>query len=235
MAVPAGSVALDSVVRRFRRGGGVGPVSLEVAPGTVVGLVGSNGSGKTTLLKLVCGLLACQSGTVRVGGELVRPGVPPPGLGAVIEEPPFYEFTTATENLRLAAAGRIDREARIDECLDRVELSAHALQKVGEFSQGMRQRLGLARALLGQPSLLVLDEPANGLDPRGIRWLRELVLARARDGVTVLVSSHMLGEISRVADTALLLRAGSVVAVADAADLTKGSEHLENLYFGAQL
>lgn len=231
----ATAVSIDNACRRYRRGGGVGPLTYTITSGSVVGLVGGNGAGKTTLLRLISGLQACDSGSISVWGVPVRPGVPPAKLGAMIEEPPFYDFATGHENLRLAAAGRTDWEARIPECLSLTGLAGAKDQRVSEYSQGMRQRLGIARALLGEPELLILDEPSNGLDPSGIRWLRGLIRERAAAGVTVIISSHMLGEIGRTVDAALLLRAGELVAEVGALDLAKGPSVIEELYFGVGL
>jgi ABC-2 type transport system ATP-binding protein len=225
---------LQEVSLRYRGGRGVGPLSCSVDRGTVLGLVGGNGAGKTTLLRLICGLLTPQNGSISVRGAPVRPGVPPSGLGAMIEEPPFYGFATGRDNLLATAAGRRAWSKRISECLTVVGLSEAADQQVRQYSQGMRQRLGLARALLGEPELLVLDEPANGLDPAGLRWLRGLVRSLAETGVTVIISSHMLAELGRTIDRALLLRSGELVALLGALELSASATAIEDAYFADQ-
>ncbi|MDP8908982.1 MAG: ATP-binding cassette domain-containing protein [Chloroflexota bacterium] len=209
----------------------VGPVSLTIAAGGVFGLVGANGAGKTTLLRLLCGLTAATSGTVEVWGQPVVAGRRPPSLGGVIEEPRFYPWLTARENLAAAAAGRASWVERINGRLEQVDLLDRAEEVVAGFSQGMRQRLGLARALLGDPRLLVLDEPTNGLDPHGIRWMRSLITSFGEQGKSVIVSSHLLHEVQQVCDDVAVIAGGRVLASGSVASVTADASSLEDLYF----
>ncbi|HWC27331.1 MAG TPA: ATP-binding cassette domain-containing protein [Solirubrobacteraceae bacterium] len=209
----------------------VGPVSMTISAGGVFGLVGANGAGKTTLLKLLCGLTAATSGAVEVRGERVRAGQRPASLGAIVEEPRFYPWLSARENLEAAAAGRAAWLARIDERLEQVDLLDRAEEPVSAFSQGMRQRLGLARALLGDPRLLVLDEPTNGLDPHGIRWMRSLISSFGHQGRSVIVSSHLLHEVQQVCDEVAVIASGRVLAHGSVASVTAEATSLEDLYF----
>ncbi|MBX6371908.1 MAG: ATP-binding cassette domain-containing protein [Acidothermus sp.] len=217
--------------RRYAGGGGVGPLDFTVRAGTVTGLVGANGAGKTTLLRLITGLLEKDGGELFVWGKAVQVGKPDPDIGAMIEEPAFYRWATGEQNLKLAAAGRRERESRIAAVLDEVGLAEAANQRVATYSQGMRQRLGLARALLGDPKLLVLDEPTNGLDPHGVRWFRRFVRARADEGAAVVVSSHLLAEMRLMADHVIVIVAGNCVATLDTAQLEDRPGALEEAYF----
>lgn len=227
------AVSFDSVEFGYRDGPSVGPLSFELRTGSITGLVGSNGAGKTTIMRLMCGLLQASAGTVTVDGVPVAKGYLPQGVGAVIEEPPLVQWTSGRMNLQLAAAGRSEWLDRVGPCLTTVGLAKAADVKVAQYSQGMRQRLGIARALLGAPRLLILDEPTNGLDPVGMQILREL-LGQLRDqGAAIVVSSHLLGEIRRTADTVLFVRAGQIVRRLDQQELASSLLDLEELYFAA--
>jgi ABC-2 type transport system ATP-binding protein len=208
----AGSVAtaveLSEVEIRYGPRASIGPVDAVVHPGRVLGLIGANGSGKTSILRAICGLQQAHAGQVRVFGRAVRAGVPVSGVGAMIEEPRFYPWLSALDNLLLAAGGRQPWVARIDALLDSVGLGQVRDTAVAEFSQGMRQRLGFARALLGDPRLLLLDEPTNGLDARGTVQIRGLLRAAVDQGMTLILTSHLLTEIEALADEVLVLNAG---------------------------
>ena len=221
---------VDTVVRR-RHGPTIGPATMSARPGRVLGLVGGNGAGKTTLLKAACGLVALSEGRVLVGSETVRPGRRPEGLGAMIEEPAFLPRASARANLRLAAAGRPDWLARLVPALDQVDLTSRGGDRVGEFSQGMRQRLGIARVLIGDPPVVILDEPTNGLDPQGIRWIRDLVRRLADEGRTVVLSSHLLAEVQVLADDIAVIAQGAVAAYGPAAEVLRADVTLEQFYF----
>jgi len=189
-------------------------VSLGVEEGSIFGLLGPNGAANTTLSRNLLGLAAPSSG----GGRLLSSPLPPTHatlcqIGAMVEEPAFYPWMSARRHLQVHARlanCRCSRED-ISQLLDRVGLADSANKAVKRFSQGMRQRLGLARALLRKPHLLVLDEPANGLDPPGIVWLRECLRELRKEGVTVLVSTHQLGEIELVCDSVAILNQGRLV------------------------
>jgi ABC-2 type transport system ATP-binding protein len=184
-------------------------VSFTAPAGAVTGLLGPNGSGKTTTLRVALGLVRPSAGTALIGG-LPYSGLPRPRrtVGALPEAAGFHPGRRARDHLRVlaAAAGLPDRRA--DEVLDQVGLAAAAGRRVREFSLGLRQRLGLAAALLGDPALLLLDEPANGLDPAGIAWLRGLLRDQAARGRCVVVASHALGEVAQTADHVVILSAG---------------------------
>jgi ABC-2 type transport system ATP-binding protein len=208
----AGSVAMAVELReveiRYGPRASIGPVDAELHAGHVLGLIGANGSGKTSILRAICGLQQAHAGDVRVFGRVVRAGVPVAGVGAMIEEPRFYPWLSAVDNLLLAAGGRQAWVAGIDMVLDAVGLGDVRDTAVAEFSQGMRQRLGIGRALLGKPRLMVLDEPTNGLDARGTVEIRGLLRAAVDQGTTLILTSHLLTEIEALADDLLVLNAG---------------------------
>jgi len=227
----AGAVVARHLTKRFGATVAVDDVSFSLAPGTVTGFLGPNGAGKTTTLRLLLGLARPTSGEALVLGrpyaELDRPAR---RVGAVLESGDLHPGRSARDHLRvLAAAGGIEGR-RVGEVLALVGLGAAARRPVRTFSLGMRQRLGLAAALLGEPELLVLDEPANGLDPEGVRWLRQLLRSFAAGGGTVLVSSHLLAEIAQTVDRVVILGGGRVVADAGLAELAGGGQTLEDAY-----
>jgi ABC-2 type transport system ATP-binding protein len=198
-------------------------LSFEVQPGRVTGFLGPNGAGKTTTLRMVLGLARPTSGTATVLGrpypELDRPAR---RVGVVLDAASFHPRRSARNHLRWLAAAADLPKGRIREVLEAVDLVDAADQRVGEFSLGMRQRLGLAAALLGEPEVLVLDEPANGLDPAGIRWLRELLRSFARSGGAVFVSSHLLAEVAQLADEVVVIQRGRLVTQTAVQALTAG-------------
>ncbi len=202
----------------------VADLSFEVRPGRVTGFLGPNGAGKTTTLRMLLGLAAPTSGAARIRG---RPYVeledPARRVGAMLDSSSFHPRRSARDHLRWVAAAADIARPRIDAVLAEVDLSGAADRRVGEYSLGMRQRLGLATALLGEPELLILDEPANGLDPAGIRWLREWLRSFAGRGGTVFVSSHQLGEVAQMADEVVVLRAGRLVAHTAVQELVAGT------------
>ena len=191
-------------------------VSLEVPRGTAYGFLGHNGAGKTTLIRMLLGLTQATGGTARVLG------LPVPDqrrealahVGAIVEEPSFYPYLDGTENLRIAAAIRgPEARSRIPAVLARVGLDKRAGDRVGTYSMGMRQRLGVARCLLSDPELLILDEPMNGLDPGGMLEMRQMIRALVEDeGRTVFISSHLLDEIEKTCDLAAIIDRGRVIA-----------------------
>jgi len=212
----------------------VGDVSFTVTPGIVTGFLGPNGAGKTTTLRMLLSLVEPDSGLAAIGGRRYR-DLPDPvrQVGAALEAASFHPGRTARDHLRVhAAAGRVSR-SRVGEVLELTGLAAAARRRIGGFSLGMRQRLGLATALLGDPAVLILDEPANGLDPRGIRWLRDLLRGRAAEGRTVLVSSHVLGEVAMIADSVIIMNHGRLITHAPLAELTaQAGQSLEEAFFG---
>lgn len=208
----------------------VGPLEFSVNEGEAVGLVGSNGSGKTTAMKMALGLLRLHAGEVSVAGARVIYGGLPTAVSALIEAPSFFDQLTGEENLVIASAGRTSRINRIGPLLTMVGLTAGDGKRVRAYSQGMRQRLGIARALLSDPRHVLLDEPTNGLDPDGIRWVRQVVGSLKQDGKAVLLSSHLLGELQQITDRVVIMCAGKVVQTASTANLRQRHWGLEDLY-----
>jgi ABC-2 type transport system ATP-binding protein len=207
-----------------KRYGGVAAVDaldLSVEPGTLYGFLGPNGAGKTTTIRMMLGLIHPSAGEVEVLGRSVRPGQGVEALrrvGALVEEPAFWRYLPGRRNLEYfarAAGPAQDRRARldrVDQVLSLVDLQDAAGKKVRAYSQGMRQRLGIARALLGAPDVLLLDEPTNGLDPQGIAEIRALLRRLADEGTTVFVSSHLLAEVEAMCDVVGVLARGRLVA-----------------------
>ncbi|RMI08693.1 ABC transporter ATP-binding protein [Cellulomonas triticagri] len=196
-------------------------VSFTAAPGRVTGFLGPNGAGKSTTMRVLCGLATASSGTATVAGRRLR-DVPNPGrtVGVLLDASAQHAGRSGREVLTLSARLMGLAPGRVAACLDLVGLTAaEADARTRTYSLGMRQRLGLAHALLGEPDALVLDEPANGLDPAGIRWMRDLLRAYADGGGTVLLSSHLLREVEAVADDLVLIGRGRVLAHGTTADL----------------
>jgi len=225
------AIATRALTKRFGRQTAVNGIDLTVPRGAVFGFLGPNGSGKTTSIRMLLGLTAATSGDITVLGE------PMPGhlrgvlprVGALVEGPAFYPFLSGTANLhRLDTADRnapaATRHGRVALVLERVGLGHAADKKVHAYSLGMKQRLGIANALLRPRELLVLDEPTNGLDPQGTREVRSLIRSLAAEGTTVFVSSHLLAEVEQMCTHAAVMSAGTLVAQGTLADLGRGSE-----------
>jgi ABC-2 type transport system ATP-binding protein len=206
-------IEVEHLTKRFRSATAVDDLSFSVPRGRITGFLGPNGAGKTTTLRVLLGLALPTSGRASVAGKRYRElEAPLKTVGAVLEASNYHPARTGRNHLRvLAAAARI-ANARVDQVLAEVELSDAARRRVGGYSLGMRQRLSVAAALLGEPELLVLDEPANGLDPEGIRWLRNFLRSFADGGGTVFVSSHVLAEVSQLADEVVIIHRGKLVA-----------------------
>jgi ABC-2 type transport system ATP-binding protein len=200
-------------------------LSFAVEPGSVTGFLGPNGAGKTTTLRMILGLVKPTSGFATVAG-IAYHDIPNPMrvVGAALEASSFHPARTGRNHLLILCAAAEIADSRADEVLDLVGLGADGRRKVRGYSMGMRQRLGLAATLLGDPRVLVLDEPANGLDPEGIRWLRGFFRHLANQGRTVLVSSHQLNEVQEVADRVIILDRGRLVRAGSIADLTAGTD-----------
>lgn len=211
--------------KSYKRQEAVSRVDLAVPRNTVYGLLGPNGAGKSTLLKMLTGMLRPTSGTILFRGEEWRRSHLAE-IGALIEAPPLYENLTARENLRVQTTLLGLAESRIDEVLQAVDLTATGRKRAGQFSMGMKQRLGIALALLNRPKLLILDEPTNGLDPIGIGQLREMIRAFPAQGITVILSSHILTEVEQVADEIGII-AGGVLGYQGRPD---GKQDLESLF-----
>jgi ABC-2 type transport system ATP-binding protein len=214
-------ISVEGLTKRFGEVLAVDNLSFAVDEGTVVGFLGPNGAGKTTTLRTLLGLITPTTGRATIDGRPYRE-LPDPihHVGALLEASSFHPGRSARNHLRIVATAAGLPAARADQVLAQVGLAGAARRRVGGFSLGMRQRLGLATALLGDPRVLVLDEPANGLDPEGVHWLRGLLRHLADQGRTVLVSSHVLAEIAQTVDQVVIIAAGRLVTQSTLAALT---------------
>lgn len=219
---PAGPLAVSTsgLTKRFGDRTVVDDVALAIPSGSVCGFVGPNGAGKTTTIRMLLGLVRPTSGSGTIlGGSLTEPASYLHKVGALIESPAFYPQLSGRENLKaLARLGRIPLIA-VDPVLERSGLLARAGDRYRSYSLGMKQRLGIAAAMLAHPELLILDEPTNGLDPAGIVEMRSLIKSFADDGITVLVSSHLISEIEQICDYVVMIRAGRLVHQGSVAEL----------------
>jgi ABC-2 type transport system ATP-binding protein len=214
-------IEVRGLTKRFRGRTAVEDLTFSVQPGTVTGFLGPNGSGKTTTARMILGLTQPDAGTATIGGRCYRE-LPQPlrEIGALINPGAVNPSRSALDHLRwLAAANRIPA-ARAETVLIQVGLDAVADRRVGAFSLGMRQRLGIAAALIGDPGVLLLDEPINGLDPEGIRWIRIFMQSLAAEGRTVLVSSHLMSEMALTASELIVIGRGRLVAAESVASFT---------------
>jgi ABC-2 type transport system ATP-binding protein len=213
-------IEIQGLTKEFGTVRAVDDLTFEVEAGRIVGFLGPNGSGKTTTLRSLLGLVTPTAGKAMIRGRAYRElGDPLREVGVMLEAT-AHPSRTARSHLRVIAAEARVARSRVDEVLDLVDLGEAADRKVGSFSLGMRQRLGLAGALIGDPEILVLDEPANGLDPEGIRWLRKFLQDLAARGRTILLSSHVLAEVAQTVDEAVVINAGRLIAHAPLEELT---------------
>jgi ABC-2 type transport system ATP-binding protein len=220
-------ITIDGLTKRFGGVVAVDDLSFEVDQGTVVGFLGPNGAGKTTTLRMLLGLVTPTAGTARIDGRPYRMLADPVRhVGAVLEASSFHPGRSARNHLRVVATAAGLPLARADQVLEQVGLTQAAHRRVGGFSLGMRQRLGLATALLGDPQVLILDEPANGLDPEGVHWLRGFLRQLADQGRTVLVSSHVLAEVAQTVDQVVIIASGRLVTQSTLAALTARTDQL---------
>ena len=224
-AADAPPIEVRGLVKRYGELVAVAGVDLTVEPGDVYGYLGPNGAGKTTSLRMMLGLIRPTEGTVRLFGRDPTATVRAlEGVAGFVEAPTFYPYLNARRNLQLLAAyDGAGASAHIDRALATVELTDRASDKVGGYSHGMRQRLGIAAALLREPRLLLLDEPATGLDPAGMRDMRVLVKRLAEEGMTVLLSSHLLGEVEDLCNRVAIVRSGAIVYEGEIAALKRGA------------
>ena len=217
----AAAVVAESLTKRFGALVAVDDLSFALEPGTITGFLGPNGAGKTTTLRMLLGLAAPTNGRALVFGEpyahLARAAR---RIGAVLEATDFHPGRSGRDHLRMLGEAVEVPRARVEEVLALVELTEAAGRRVKGYSLGMRQRLGLAAALLGDPELLILDEPANGLDPEGVRWLRDFLRAFAAGRRTVLISSHVLAEVAQTVDQVLIINRGRLVVESSLEELT---------------
>ena len=207
-----GQIVVSGLTKQYRRVRAVDNLSFEVQSGRVTGFLGPNGAGKTTTLRMLLNLVQPTAGTATIGGRRYADLHDPiRTVGAVLEASSAHKGRTGRNHLRVLAASAGLPAGRVDEVLELVGLTPAAKRKFKGYSLGMKQRLGIAAALLGDPHVLILDEPANGLDPEGIRWMRDLLKGLAAGGRTVLVSSHLLSEMQILADDIVIIAAGQLV------------------------
>jgi ABC-2 type transport system ATP-binding protein len=231
MGDDAGRIVISGLTKRFGGVAAVDGLSFTAAPGSVTGFLGPNGAGKTTTLRMLAGLVAPDAGTATISGRGYRALAAPGGeAGVVLEAAGFHPGRTGRDHLRVYCTAGGYPLSRADEVLEITGLAAAGRQKVRGYSLGMRQRLALAAALLGDPAALILDEPANGLDPQGIAWLRGLLRDYARAGRTVLYSSHVLPEVEQLADQVVIVSRGRLVRHGTLAELTDGRGGLEQVF-----
>jgi ABC-2 type transport system ATP-binding protein len=215
------AVVAESLTKRFGSVLAVDDLSFTLEPGTITGFLGPNGAGKTTTLRMLLGLAAPTSGrSLVLGKPYAQLDQPARSVGAVLEATDFHPGRSGRDHLRMLARAAGLPDSRADEVLQTVELQTAGKRRVKGYSLGMRQRLGLAGALLGDPELLILDEPANGLDPEGVRWLRDFLRTFASGGRTVLVSSHVLAEVAQTVDQVLIVTHGRLVVESPLQQLT---------------
>ncbi len=218
------AIEVQNLTKSFGSGvTAVKDLSFSIAPGKVTGFLGPNGAGKTTTLRCLLGLVSPTSGTATIDGQTYRQLKNPiTVVGAALEASGFHPARSARNHLRVLAAAANIPDPQVDHVLHTVGLTESANRKVGGYSLGMRQRLALAVALLGDPKVLILDEPANGLDPEGISWLRSFLRHQAGLGITVLVSSHVLSEVQQTVDNVIIIRSGSLVYQGSLVSLSHG-------------
>jgi ABC-2 type transport system ATP-binding protein len=224
-------IEVRGLVKRYGGSTAVDDLSFDVRPGTVTGFLGPNGAGKSTTMRMMLGLDRPDAGTVTVGGQHYRDlRWPLREVGALLEARAFHPGRTARAHLTALAASQDIPRRRVSEVLEMTGMDQAADRRAGTFSLGMAQRLGIAAALLGDPAVLLLDEPVNGLDPEGIRWIRYLLRDLAAHGRTVLVSSHLISEIAQTADQLVVIGQGRLLAQTTVAELScRGS--LEEAFF----
>jgi ABC-2 type transport system ATP-binding protein len=214
------TLEIDQVTKRYGHDVVVDDLSFTVQPARVTGFLGPNGAGKSTTMKVLLDLAAADHGHATFAGTRYRDLADPVrSVGVVLEPNAFHPGRSGRNHLRVLADAAGIAPSRIEELLEMVDLTHAADRHVGGYSLGMRQRLGLAAALLGDPAVLILDEPGNGLDPQGIRWLRDLLRERAAAGGTVFVSSHLLGEVEHLADEVVVINHGRLVTTGALSDL----------------
>jgi ABC-2 type transport system ATP-binding protein len=219
------------LTKRYGSTVAVDALSFDVRPGAVTGFLGPNGSGKSTTMRLIMGLDAPDAGQARIGGRPYRElRWPLREVGALLEAHAFHPGRSARSHLLALAASNAIATSRVDEVLSAVGLSGVAGRRAGKFSLGMAQRLGIAAALLGDPGVLLFDEPVNGLDPQGVRWVRDLLRSLAAEGRTVLVSSHLISEMALTADQLVVIGQGRLLADTSVAELTARAGSLEEAF-----
>ena len=223
-------ISFTGLVKTYGGQNAVDDLSASVNQGRITGFLGPNGAGKSTALRCLVGLAAPSSGSAQILGVPYRELENPLSkVGTVLDSRGFHPALTGRQNLRVVAAAASIPDARVDEVLEMVELSEAANKKIKKYSLGMKQRLALAGAILGDPEILILDEPANGLDPAGIAWLRRFLRVLAEGGRTILVSSHQLAEMQHTVDDVLIINKGKLIA-AGTKEQVMGPDSLEDAF-----
>ena len=225
-------ITIDNLTKKHGPREVLRDVSFQALPGRITAFLGANGAGKSSTLRILLGIDHATSGQALIDGlPYARLRTPLRKVGAVLDGSGAHRSRTARNHLRWVARSNGLAMSRVDDVLTEVGLAEAATMKVGSFSLGMGQRLGIATALLGNPEILVLDEPVNGLDPEGIRWLRELLRSHAQAGGTVLLSSHLMSEVAEIADDVVVIASGRTVTSGTLADVTDGYTDLESAFF----
>jgi len=220
------SIVVDGITKRYGTKTVVDDLSFEVLPGRVTGFLGPNGAGKSTTMRLIVGLDRPDAGRVTVDGQTFRDiQYPARVVGTLLEARAVHPARKARDHLRMLAAASRVTDQRVDEVMEMTGITSAADRRVGGFSLGMHQRLGLASAILGDPAYMMLDEPTNGLDPEGIRWVREFLRALADQGRAVLVSSHLLAELALFVDHLVVIGKGRLIASSSVEELTADRPH----------
>jgi len=224
-------IEAHGLTKRYGQITAVDHLTFDVRPGLVTGFLGPNGSGKSTTMRLILSLDAPDHGTVTIKGRRYH-GLPFPlrEVGALLEAQAFHPSRSARAHLQALAASNAIPASRVDQTLQLVGLTTAANRKAGQLSLGMAQRLGIAAALLGDPPVLIFDEPVNGLDPEGIRWIRNLMKSLAAEGRTVFISSHLIAEMALTAERLIIVGAGRLLADTTVAEFSAASESLEDAF-----
>ena len=224
-------IEAHGLTKRYGQITAVDHLTFDVRPGLVTGFLGPNGSGKSTTMRLILSLDAPDHGTVTIKGRRYH-GLPFPlrEVGALLEAQAFHPSRSARAHLQALAASNAIPASRVDQTLQLVGLTTAASRKAGQLSLGMAQRLGIAAALLGDPPVLIFDEPVNGLDPEGIRWIRNLMKSLAAEGRTVFISSHLIAEMALTAERLIIVGAGRLLADTTVAEFSAASESLEDAF-----
>ena len=225
-------IEAGGLVKRYGSTTAVDNLSFDVQPGTVTGFLGPNGAGKSTTMRMILGLDRPDAGTARINGQGYHElRWPLREVGALLEAKAFHPGRSARAHLTALAVSNGIPRRRVNDVLEITGLQEAANRRAGKFSLGMAQRLGIAAALLGDPAVLLLDEPVNGLDPEGIRWIRGLLKTLAAHGRTVLISSHLISEVAQTADQLIVIGQGRLLAQTTVAELSARSSSLEEAFF----
>jgi len=219
-------LSVKNLTKTFGKRKAVDNLSFDIVGGEIFGFLGPNGAGKSTAIKSMLSLIRPDNGDIEIFGKSIRKyrNAALHGVGALVERPDFYEYLSAYQNLSLLAKMDKAPRNRIAEVLEIVGLTDRSEDKVKAFSQGMKQRLGIAQALLSNPKILILDEPTNGLDPRGMKEVRDLIRKLAKEGITILLSSHLLHEVEQICTTMAIINLGKLIKIGSVVELLNESD-----------